>query len=280
MNFIYTDGKIVPATENILLHTNRSFRYGDGLFETMKMVDGTILLKNLHFERLFSSLDALKYKIPPHFTPSFIEQVIIKLSEKNECSHLCRIRLTIFRGNGNLYPTPASLGYLIECILIDRTINEWNEKGLSVGLYKDVQKSCDRFSNIKSANFLPYVMATMHAEANGMDDCLLLNAKGNIADATIANIFLVKENKIYTPALTEGCVNGIMRRYLLQKLKENNCSCSERAITEQDLLDADEIFQTNIMYGIRWVKKYNDKKYGFSMSYKIYNDFIKTIFPR
>jgi aminodeoxychorismate lyase len=279
MKYIYTDGKITSAAENNLLHTNRSFRYGDGLFETMKMVKGRILLQDLHFQRLFSSLDVLKYKIPTHFTPSFIENATIQLAEKNECSHLCRIRLAIFRGSGNLYPTPAALNYVIECILIDPVINEWNEKGLSIGLYKDAQKNCDRFSNIKSANFLPYVMAAMHAEANSLDDCLLLNTKGNIADATIANIFLVKENKIYTPALTEGCVNGVMRKYLLQQLREKGNGCLETTITEEDILNADEVFQTNVLYGIRWVKKYNDKQYGFSQSYKFYNDFIKTIFP-
>jgi branched-chain amino acid aminotransferase len=280
VKYINADGKIVTATENTLLHTNRSFRYGDGLFETMKMVNGKILLKDFHFERLFSSLGTLKYKIPAHFTASFLEKILTELAEKNECSRLCRIRLTLFRGHGNLYPTPAAFNYIAESSLTDPAVNNWNEKGLSIGLYREAQKSCDSLSNVKSANFLPYVMATIHAEAGGMGDCLLLNSKGNIADATIANIFLVRENTIYTPALSEGCVNGVMRKYLLQKLKENGYTCLETAITEEDILNADEIFLTNVMYGIRWVKNYNDKQFEFSWSYKFYNDFIKTIFTR
>jgi len=278
MNYIYKDGKMVAGTEPILSNNNRSFRYGDGLFETMKMINGSIALKELHFERLFSSLNILNYKIPASFTASFIGEAIKELAEKNECSHLCRIRLTVFRGNGNLYPAPASLNYIIECAPLNPSVNTWNERGFSIGLYKDAQKSCDIFSAIKSANFLSYVMAAMHAEANQLDDCLLLNTKGNIADATIANVFLEKENKIYTPAMTEGCINGVMRRYLLSKLKDSGYICLEKEINEQDLLDADEIFLTNAVNGIRWVKQYNGKQYSFSVSAKIYNQFIKTIF--
>lgn len=278
MNYLHIDGRIVAATEHVLHNNNRSFRYGDGLFETMKMVNGRIALQEFHTERLFSSLATLKYKIPPSFIASFIGTTIKELAEKNECSHLCRIRLTVFRGNGNLYPAPASLNYIVECTSLNPSVNIWNEKGFSIGLYKDAQKSCDLISNIKSANFLPYVMAAMHAEANKLDDCLLLNTKGNIADATIANIFLVKQNKILTPALTEGCINGVMRRYLLEKLKENGHECLETGITEQDLLNADEVFLTNAVNGIRWVKQYKDKQYGFSATRKIYNEFIETIF--
>lgn len=278
MNFICIDGKIINAEENGLAHDNRSFRYGDGLFETMKMINGSIILSRFHFERLFNSLQVLKYKLPSSFTPVFLENKINQLAAANNCTHLCRIRLTIFRGNGNLYPVPDSLNYLLECFELKPSVNEFNEQGLSIGIYKNAQKSCDALSNIKSANFLPYVMAVMHAQENGWDDCILLNAKGNIADTSVANIFLIKDKKLLTPSLQEGCIDGVMRRYLLQKLKENGYSFSETGITGEDLLNADGIFLTNAINGIRWVKNYTGKEYPSSFARKLYNDFIKTIF--
>lgn len=278
MKFVCVDGNIRSAEEALLFVSNRSFRYGDGLFETMKMINGRIILKKFHFERLFGSLQVLKYKIPSLFIEPVLESKIKELAEKNECSSLCRIRLTVFRGNGNLYPTGELLNYLIECADLDASVNELNEHGLSIGLYKEAHKTCDPLSAVKSANFLPYIMAAMYAEENKLDDCLLLNAKGAIADTTMANIFLIKGNNIYTPALSQGCVNGVMRRYLLDSFEKKGYACVEAELQEEDLLEADEVFLTNAIRGIRWVEKYTTREYKSSHAGKIYNDFIKTIF--
>lgn len=278
MKFICLDGKIITASTPSLSHQNRSFRYGDGLFETMKMISGRVILKEFHFERLFTSLQLLKYRVPDSFVHSLLENKIKELADKNDCSALCRIRLTIFRGNGNLYPTAESLNYMIECIALNSLVNEFNEKGLSIGIYKGAQKTCDSISSIKSANFLPYVMATIHTEENKMDDCILLNTKGNIADTTIANLFFIKSGKIFTPSLDQGCINGVMRKYVLNKLKENKYTCSETGINEKDLQESDEIFLTNAINGIRWVENFAGKKYGYSLTRKIYDDFVYPVF--
>ncbi|MES1226046.1 MAG: aminotransferase class IV [Bacteroidota bacterium] len=278
MKFICSNGKIVADTEPALAKDNRAFRYGDGLFETMKMINGRIILKEFHFDRLFSSVEILKYKIPALFTPSQLVNEINELTEKNQCSDLCRIRLTIFRGNGNLKPSPGNLNYIIECISLNPSVNVLNEKGFSIDIYRNSVKSCDMLANIKSASFLPYVMGSIYAEENKLDDAVLLNTKGMIADTTIANIFLVKEKKLFTPALSEGCINGVMRRYLLEKLREKNYVCTETEIKEDDLLNADEVFLTNAITGIRWVKNYEGKQYKSAITEKIYNEFIQTIF--
>ena len=278
MNFICLDGKFYPAGQSSLKHDNRAFRYGDGLFETMKMLDSKIILKHLHFERLFSSLGILKYQLPSFFNEEKLEKEIIQLCRKNECEKLARIRFTVFRGHGGLYDENKALNYLIEGWPLNESVNSLNENGLIIDLYPDARKSCDPFSNIKSANFLPYMMAALHAREYKLNDCLVLNTKGNIADATIANVFMVREKIILTPALTEGCINGVMRRWLLQKFKENGYAFREAIITEEDLLMADEIFLTNAINGIRWVSRFRNSVYTNELTRKIYNDFVKTIF--
>jgi branched-chain amino acid aminotransferase len=278
MKFICADGKMLAAHEALLRSDNRSFRYGDGLFETMKMLHGKILMKELHFRRLFNSLSTLGYNIPSSFTESLIGDQIYQLAEKNGCSSLCRVRLTLYRGNGNLYPVPATLNYLAECIALNETVSVFNEKGLIIDVFPDAYKTCDRFSAIKSANFLPYVMGTMHAAKNNIDDCLVTNSKGYIADSTIANIFLVHEDTMSTPALTEGCIDGVMRRYLLEKFSQKGYTCTEKEISVDELEAADELFLTNSINGIRWVKQFRTKQFNNSFTRKIFQEFIEPIF--
>ncbi|MGC4037064.1 MAG: aminotransferase class IV [Chitinophagaceae bacterium] len=278
-DFICINGTIIPANQPVLMTDNRSFRYGDGLFETMKMINGKIILEELHFDRLLKSLKFLKYDLPVSFTIASIRESVQVLAEKNNVSDFCRIRLTISRGNGNLHSSALlKPEYLIECSVPDVLVNRFNEKGLSVSIYKEARKTCDIISTIKSANFLPYVLGALYAKENNIDDSILLNVNAGIADATIANIFLIKDGVVYTPALTEGCINGVMRRYLLEQFAVAGITYREGTVLEQDLLQADEVFLTNAVTGIRWVKNCAGKEYSSVVTERLYNDFIKTIF--
>jgi len=292
MYFISVDGQIHKDDQFSLRHDNRGFRYGDGLFETMKMIDGRIPLKDLHFERLFTSLTLLKYHataenshgetrkfstVTGFLSSERLEKEIAELAKKNACEKLARIRLTVFRGHGGLYEGNKTLNYIIECHPLQPEVNHLNEKGLTITLFPDARKSCDRFSSVKSANFLPYSMAALWATEQKSDDCLVLNTNGNICDATIANIFIICDGIISTPSLKEGCVNGVMRKWLLKKFGETGRKCIEATLTQEDILSADEVFLTNAVTGIRWVKKFDDKQYNNELTIEIYNDFVKTI---
>lgn len=270
---------MVSGEEPVLLVSNRSYRYGDGLFETMKMQNGTIELSIFHFERLFHGLNLLKFIIPKLFTKEKLEQEILQLCRKNNCDILARIRLSVFRGNGGLYDEDKTLQYVIECWPLNTTINSLNENGLLIDIYPDAEKSCDKFSNLKSANFLPYSMAALYAKENKLNDCLVFNTSGGIADSTIANIFLIKGDTISTPSLDEACVNGVMRRMLLEKLRKKGEGwiVEERTISASDIRNADEVFLTNAINGIRWVKQFGAKTYSNNKTVLIYNRFVKTI---
>ncbi|MDX2045682.1 MAG: aminotransferase class IV [Chitinophagaceae bacterium] len=279
--FIY-NGKFYNDDETVIGPDNRSFRYGDGLFETMRLSNGRIPLAAYHFERLFAGLQLLRFDIPKHFTTSFLAEQIQKLCIKNKAEKAARVRLNVFRGNGGLFdPDNLRPNYIIQCMPLDEDKLQWNENGLLVDVFADGRKTCDRFSSLKSNNYLLYAMAALHAKKNQLNDCLVLNIRDRVADSTIANVFLVKENHIYTPPLSEGCVAGVMRRYLIEKLQvsgEAGYKFEERQVTVRELEKADEVFLTNAFYGIKWVKEFAGKRYGNTVSRLLYNEIVKKLF--
>jgi branched-chain amino acid aminotransferase len=275
MNLICINGKIVSADEPALMASNRSYRYGDGLFETMKVRKGELLLGQLHFERLFEGLLLLKFDLPVLFSAEKLEEEIIKLCRKNNCEDLARVRLSVYRGCGGLYDEDKTPGYVIECWPLNESVNEMNGNGLVIDVFPHAEKSCDKYSNLKSANFLPYAMAALYAKENKLNDSLVLNTSGRIADSTIANIFLIKSDNILTPALSEGCINGVMRKYLLTKMPEDGYKVSEGEITIRDIETADEVFLTNAIKGIQWVGRFRDKTYSKQTTTEVYTKVMK-----
>lgn len=261
----------------VLLAANRGYRYGDGLFETIKVSNGDILLASLHFERLFSGLAVLQFEIPSLFTPKKLKEEILYLCKKNNCSQSARIRLSVFRGNGGLYDGNKSLEYTIECWPLHDIENKLNENGLIIDIYPDAHKSCDKFSNLKSANFQPYSLAALFAKEQKLNDCLVLNTNGHIADSTIANLFLIKNETIITPSLNQGCIDGVMRRYLLTSMSHKGWSVEETSVSIDDLINAEEVFLTNAIKGIRWVKQFRNASYTNKRVVEIYRQFVQTI---
>jgi aminodeoxychorismate lyase len=260
--FLSYDGRISKKGKPLISPDNRSFRYGDGFFETMKMVNGKIILEEYHFERLFTSLALLKFQNPIFFTPAYLREQVTELAKKNGHQKLARVRLTVFRGEGGLYDvTDHYPHHLVQTWELNAATTTLNENGLTLGIYKDARKICDHFSHIKSNNYLAYTMAALWAKEQKLNDALLLNSHDRISDATIANIFIVKDGLIKTPALGEGCVSGVMRRYILQSLRKENMPVEETQLQVEDVLQASEIFLTNAIYGIKWVKQLGDSGY-------------------
>lgn len=277
---LYNDEMIVSGTA-IITADNRSFRFGDGFFETMKLVDGEIALNKYHFERLFASLEAFQFEIPEHFTAAYLLEQIKKLAAKNG-HQLARIRLTIFRGDGGLYDYENNIpNYIIQTWPLNPSVLQLNKKGLVTGIYTKARKACDDFSHIKTNNFLPYIMGALWAKENKLNDAIILNNFNRIADATIANIFLVNDGKIKTPALSEGCVSGVMRRFLIECIKKENIPLEETAIPVDALTEANELFITNAVQGIKWISRCESNSYQSQLAGYLHNKFLncKLISP-
>jgi branched-chain amino acid aminotransferase len=269
MNFICFNGNF---KENKPLFTpqNRSFRYGDGVFETMKVYHGKILFQEFHFERLLLSLHILQ--IENHLEASQLSSLISELCKKNNCLSLSRIRLAVYRNEKN------NAEFVIEAFSISDQSVQWNENGFTIDIYPYARKSMDAFANLKTANFLPYVMAERFAKEKNLEDSIVLNGSNHLSDTSKANVFLIKNEEIFTPALHQGCINGVMRRFLLQELKRLKFAVHQKELAEKELAEADEVFLTNSIFDMRWVRRFRKKEYGCKSSFDIYKKLIAPLY--
>lgn len=265
------NGSLINSNQPVLTAENRGFRYGDGIFETIRVSNGRMPLGPLHFDRLFSGMELLQFERPAHFTAGMLTAQIEELCKKNGHSAAARVRLVIFRGNGGLYDPENHLpNYIIQTWPLAQGTMQLNEKGLSVAVFPDGRKTMDGYSNLKSNNYLVYAMAALYAKKHHLDDCLLLNSAGRICDSTIANIFCIKDGTVYTPPLSEGCVAGVMRSHLLQLPGKTDYPIFEKKMDEEFVQQADEVFLTNAVQGIRRVQRFGDKTYGGRISNDIF----------
>lgn len=256
-SFIIFNGSIVPAGTPLITADNRGFRYGDGLFETIRVKDGRIVLGEYHFERLLSGARLLQFETDAIISEKLSAE-ILALCQRNGHLPSARVRLNVFRRDmGEEEGAPQ---YIIQTWALEA--GEQHERGLVLGVYPKGRKSCDLLSNIKSNSYLIYVLAARYAARHGWDDSLVLNNAGRVADSSIANLFWVSGSIVYTPPLSEGCIAGVMRRWIITNLPEYGYNVQERQVAPEDLILADEVFLSNAIRGVRWVVNLAGTTYG------------------
>ncbi|MBO9633082.1 MAG: aminotransferase class IV [Chitinophagaceae bacterium] len=277
--FDYYNGKFIPSGSPVVSADSRALRYGDGLFETLKLIGNQLLLADSHFDRLFHGLSLLHFDLPQYFTREFLTGLILQLCKKNNTEKAARIRLSILRGNGGPFDPENMLPQLlIQCWPLPSHALSLNEHGWQIGIYPEARKSCDVFANLKSNNYQPYLLAAHFAKRNQLDEAVLLNVWGRICDASIANIAWIKNGTIFTPPLSEGCVAGVMRRHLLEHCElVTGIRMIEQAGTAEDLAQADEIFLTNAINGIRKVSRLGGKQYQHPLTTQLYDQLIRPM---
>jgi branched-subunit amino acid aminotransferase/4-amino-4-deoxychorismate lyase len=269
-NFCNVNGKLLNSTDAVFSPNNRAFRYGDGVFESIRVVGGKIPFLKYHQQRLKEATGFLKINSGNFLKEDFLEKQLNQLLEVNEIIAGGKIRITVYREDGGLYvPQNNSLKYCIEATPLENNLFELNTKGLHVDLYTEVKKQVHKLSNYKTNNCLTYVMAGIYKTESKLDDCILLNDKNRICEAISSNLFLVINGALYTPALSEGCLDGVMRKIVLENAPKNKINIYEPVILPNDLLRADEVFLSNSIHGVQWVGSYKNKRYFNTTSKKI-----------
>lgn len=273
--YIWIDGEMVNSDIPTININNRSFLYGDGLFETIHAFGTQGRNLNLHIARLKRGMEILEIDIPSYLDETMLSKEITRLLNKNRFFGSSRIRLTVFRNSGGRYIAENnSAGIIIEAEPLETKMYQLNSKGITIEIFDDLKKPINPLSSIKSCNSLFYVLAGNYLKKSNVNDCLLINEHGRIAEAISSNVFVVKDENIYTPALSEGCIPGIMREVVIKVapklgLKVNN----QVAVPPQKLFDCDEVFLTNTITGLRWVGAFRQQRY-FSNVSKLLNDAI------
>lgn len=258
----------IQSSDTTLSNANRGFLYGDGVFETLKIVNNKILFLEDHYFRLMASMRIVRMQIPNNFTLEYLEDQVLNLAKANNCENSARVRLTVFRNDGGFYlPQTRTVSFLIQVSPLNETHYSFSDAMYEVDLYKDFYITKQLLSTIKTTNKMINITGSIFADENDLQNCLLLNNEKNVVEALNGNLFMLIGNKLITPSIEDGCLNGIMRKQVLQIARKiENLEVLEQQISPFDLQKADELFITNVITGIQPITKYRKKEYKTEFS--------------
>ncbi|MEM1322993.1 MAG: aminotransferase class IV [Bacteroidota bacterium] len=259
MDYLNHNGFIRPLINPLFGPDNRVFRYGDGLFESIRIKDGKACFLERHLRRLKKGMHLLGYDIPLHYNAEFMQREIDRMTG-GKGHH--RLRLTVYRQDGGYYaPQSDESVYLMQLHPLEQADFRLHDQGLSLGVYDEIPLPMHPLSNLKSCNSLPYVLAGRFLKKQNFDECLLLNQDGRVAECSIGNVFMIKEQQLITPPLSEGCIEGVIRGLILEIAEQTELEVWQRAISLEELTSATEIGVTNAIRGIRWVERWDARRY-------------------
>ena len=272
------NGNIVAEEDNILTQ-NRAFLYGDGVFETVKIINNKILFLEDHYFRLMASMRVVRMEIPMNFTMEYFEEQILSLVQQKGISKSARARITVFRKEGGLYlPKTNEVSYLIHATVLEDVLYTLNSAEYEVDLYKDFYVTKQLLSSIKTTNKMINVTGSIFAHENGLANCILLNDTKNVVEVLQGNLFMVVGKKLITPPISEGCLNGVMRKQILALAKKvEGIEVIEEIISPFDLQKADELFLTNVIMGIQPITKYRKKDFTSNLAHLLLQKLNESI---
>lgn len=248
---------------------NRGYRYGDALFETIKVIGTKILFWEDHYFRLMASMRILRMEIPMSFTMEFLEKQILNTIQASAIDKdTFKVRLLVHREAGGLYkPETNNIEFIITVETIENDYYLFNEDPYIVDLFKDFYLSADLLSTLKTNNKILNVVGSIYADENDLDNCLILNNNKHVVEALNGNVFLLKGTVLKTPPLTDGCLKGIMRKQIMDIVKTlPELTLVVDSISPFELQKADELFITNVIQGIIPVSKYRKKAFSTDLS--------------
>jgi len=263
VQYIDFNGRLVPESQPVLTVSNRAFRYGDGLFETMRYEHGSVRFLAYHVKRLQEGMDVLHLTGHANFGVDSLTEMVSRLLDKNGWTQrTVRLRLDVYRDGEGLYsPQHNQSAYVLQASLLEGIEKPSRKLGLNVGLYEEHAKVASSLSALKSTNALIHVLAGNYRKIKGYDDVILLNQSGLVCESLHANVFVYFQQKLYTPALSEGCVDGIMRKVVIEMALDSGIEVIEAQLHPGILTEAEEMFHTNAIQGVQWVMGFRHKRY-------------------
>ncbi len=264
---INLNGNLIFEENLNLTLQNRALKYGDSIFETIKVSGNKVIFWEDHYFRLMSSMRMLRMKIPMSFTLEYLQEEILKLVKNQNNSNVSRVRFTVFRKDGGLYtPETNEVDFLIE----STSIKSLKKATYNIDVFKDFYLYSGLLSTIKTNNKMLNILASIFAKENDLDNCILINEKKNVVEVTNGNIFIVKDNIIKTPSLSEGCIKGIVRKKIIEIVKKHkDFTLEETSISPFEIQKSDEVFITNAIIGVQPVTQYKKKTFKIDVSNKL-----------
>ncbi|MEY4571963.1 MAG: hypothetical protein RLZ10_1180 [Bacteroidota bacterium] len=265
--YVYNNGQVLPNNLPTINFGNRGHLYGDGVFESVRIINGKVINLENHWIRLTEGAKALKMEVNGSWTTNFLDQKINELILKSGIKSGAKTRVSLDRTPGGAYlPSINEANLYIDINPLEKNYFELNSLGLEMDIYMDLKLEKSFLSKFKTKNGLKYIMASLAARDKGMDDLFLTNDRGQVLESSNSNIFVVHNGVLYTPSIEDGCIAGTMRMQIINLAIANNIKVYECPIMPQNMLSADELFLTNAIQGIRWVGSFRTKKYSNNMS--------------
>ena len=257
------NGELLEDNTSFLNEKNRGVQLGDAVFEELRVLNGDIVFLEDHYLRLMSSMRILRMEIPMNFTMEFMEEEILKGLSENDLKEAKQIKFTVFRNSqADFSKSDNSISYFITSNTLTNPFFILNEGAYEVELFKDFYKNSSMLSNLDTNNKVLNVVGAIYAQENDYQDCLLLNERKQVIEALNGNLFVVKGNQIKTAPLTDGCINSILRKKLIDIVsKINDFEFLEDSISPFELQKADELFIINNIDGIISISKYRKKDF-------------------
>ena len=253
----------IQENSAILIDSNRGFLFGDSVFETIKVLDSKVLFLEDHYFRLMASMRICRMEIPMNFTMEYFEEQILNLIATFSDSNSYRVRFSVYRDSDGFYlPKTRNVQFIVAASSLNSDLYAIGKESYEVELYKDFYVSKQLLSTLKTNNKMLQITGSIFADENGYDNCLVLNDEKNVVEALQSNLFMKTGNLVVTPPVSDGCLNGIMRKQILELLKKiEGIEVKEASISPFDLQKADELFLTNVISGIQPITKYRKKEY-------------------
>ena len=253
----------IQENSTILIDSNRGFLFGDSVFETIKVLDNKVLFLEDHYFRLMASMRICRMEIPMNFTMEYFEEQILNLIAIFSDSNSYRVRFSVYRDSDGFYlPKTRKTQFIVTASSLDSELYTIGKESYEVELYKDFYVSKQLLSTLKTNNKMLQITGSIFADENGYDNCLVLNDEKNVVEALQSNLFMKTGNVVVTPPVSDGCLNGIMRKQVIEILKKiEGIEVKEASISPFDLQKADELFLTNVISGIQPITKYRKKEY-------------------
>lgn len=237
--------------------TDRGLQYGDGLFETMAVRNGKILLRDKHWQRLALGCKKLALNCP---NIKLIEKDIATLCKQNHKEEQFVIKLIVTRGigqRGYRFTKDLAATRILSIHTCPDYPEEYSTTGVLVRYCNTTLSENKALAGIKHLNRLEQVLARNEWD-DDFQEGLMLNAKGHVVDGTMSNLFVVKDNQLLTPDLSISGVAGVMRETVIELAQKLQITVKEKIILPADIEKADEVFLTNSLFGI-WPVKMLDK---------------------
>ena len=264
------NGDIIMQS-GLRVEQNRGFLYGDSIFDTVKTLNGRVLFSEDHYFRLMASLRIARMDIAMNFTLDYMESEIIKLTETLNSGLSYRVRISFYRRPGGRYlPANRETEFVITAEPLTEALYSINTAPYEVELYKDFFVAKQLLSSLKTNNRIINTLASIFADENDYNNCLLINDEKNVIEAIQGNIFMLSGTMLTTPPISDGCLNGVMRKQILEIAKKiEGIEVIEKSISPFELQKADELFITNVITGIQPITKYRKKEFASAFSHEL-----------